>query len=394
MWGDEEYSSMPMPMLPPDEPQPYLEIRERFERRQNKDFAEWTSDERSDLLSRMRLGVRIPLADKWRAEFQYQYAHDLVWTRAKNFSTENSDLSLAYASGPVEGGELTIGRQKIAIGDQRLIGPFEWQNVGRSFDGFRWRGKDLDLWGAGIGMASPRPRYARLAGAGFSRGAGQTNLVYKHDEPAAGRTDIFTLDHLWKGRAGEFNLEFEGAVQTGKSAGLDHQAWAIHLAASRPIAEGITGYVEWNAASGGGDPSKSRTFDQLYPTNHNKYGIADMQGWRNMTELAAGINWKPKSGPSVQASYHLFALQNARDAWYGAGGAPNRGKFGIFRDATGAAGKNVGQEFDLDLSWALRHQITFQAGLAIFDPGSFVRTLNGGDARRQTWLYAQVSGKL
>ena len=45
--------------------------------------------------------------------------------------------------------------------------------------------------------------------------------------------------------------------------------------------------AEYNYASGDANPTDGRrgTFDQLYPTAHDKYGLADQVGWRNMHDV-------------------------------------------------------------------------------------------------------------
>jgi hypothetical protein len=80
-------------------------------------------------------------------------------------------------------------------------------------------------------------------------------------------------------------------------------------------------------------------------------------------------------------------LRDASDAWYGTSGA---NKFGgtVFVDPTGASGKDVGQEYDLDLTWSVDKKTDIRFGVAVFDPGSFVRNLSGkGD--NMTFGYLQ-----
>lgn len=385
---------MPLWMLPADEPlKPYSEVRERYEHRVDRDFSEERQDNGTDLLSRWRIGAKLSFGKGLQGEVQYQYAHGVACTSQRNFSTENSDLSLAYVDAPVNGGTLTVGRQKIALGDQRLIGPLEWANVSRSFDGVRFKTKQLDLWASNISVAAPRPRDLRLAAAGYKSRWGETNLIFKHDKPAAGDTDIWTLDHLvrrpWRG----VNFEFEGALQGGESAGTDHEAWAVHVAASKKLKPNIGIFAEANAASGGSRTDKSRTFDNLYPTNHNKYGTADLQGWRNMTEVVVGANWQPRKDVSAHISWHRFWLRDPADAWYGAGGAPNRGRFGVFRDPSGMSGTDVGHEFDVDVVWNASPTSSLSAGLAVFQPGQFIKGVNGGSATGQIWGYLAFQGR-
>jgi hypothetical protein len=368
---------------------PYFEVRERVERRLNRDFDSDIPDDRSDLLSRWRLGAELDLRHGWRAEAQVQFAHDLVWTPQRNFSLDHTSLSLAYVDGPTPVGRLTVGRQKIAIGSQRLVGPLEWANVPRSFDAARVRTPELDVFAASIGVARPRPEDARIAGVSHRSPAGLTNLFYKHDAHADGDIDVWTLNHWANRTAGPWMLNFEGALQGGKTRGKDHEAWALHARAGYRVDPRTTFHLEANAASGGETATTVRTFDNLYPTNHPFYGIMDLQSWRNMRELSVGMEHRVRPNVLLRATAHRFWLQDPRDAWYGAGGAPNRHAGGIFRDPTGLSGRHVGDELDLESVWTLDRRTTVSAGIAVFLPGTFVRNVAGSDDR-QTWGFVQV----
>jgi hypothetical protein len=377
--------------LPPQDLKinPYLEQRTRFERRIDRDFDRTTDDDRSDLLTRWRLGATLDFGGGVTGHLQYQYAHSVIWSSARNFSTENSDLSLAFLQFRAAGGLFTLGRQKIAIGQQRLIGPLEWANLSRGFEGARYQGGRWDLWASRIPYGAPRGNHVALAAVGYRSRYGETYAFYKNDPTPAGTVSHVTLNHNIRRQETCWNWGAEGALQLGRQAGQNHQAWAFHADAAKPLGPATRAFAEFNAASGGA-PGESRTFDQLYPTNHNKYGHADMQGWRNMLHLSVGFEHRLNPRLSAHVAYHRFWLQNARDAWYGAGGAINRGAAGAFHDPTGAAGNDVGQEIDLELNWSLSPNASVQAGVAAFMPGNFVRRLNNGRADTQIWFFVQA----
>lgn len=375
---------------------PTVEIRERFERRLNRDFDKTTPTDRSDLLTRIRVGADIQLDENVKANLTYQYAHNLAWTRAKNFSTEDSDLYLANVEFKENDWVITLGRQRLMLGDQRLLGPSDWGNVARSFDGIHVKKGDWRVFGAGIGVASPRPKNARIGGVVFKKNENEVALLYKHDSVAAGKIDIYTLNHIWKQKKDAWDFEFEGALQAGKNLGKDHEAWAIHAGAGYSLNNKTRLFVEVNSASGG-DPagSKSKTFDQLYGTGHNKYGIIDMVGFRNMNEIAFGVDYKPCNTVDTKTAVRIFSLQNAKDAWYGAGGSVNKGSGGIdFHDPTGMSGRDLGHEFDFELWWRYDKRTTLHTGFAVFYPGNFVKNLNSGKTDPQWWLFMMLSWKM
>jgi hypothetical protein len=361
---------MPLFHLPPFDitsVRPYVEMRERLESRTGRD----------DILTRIRVGANSQLSPKLTAELQYQFAYER--------STTHSDVSLAYLQLKAEGSAWTVGRQKIAIGNQRLIGPLEWSNVARSFDGVRVKANGWDLWAAKVGLSYPLPRDARLAAASYASTYGLSSLIADWD----GAQDIYTFDHLYDRKVNRWRMDFEGALQGGRNAGRRHEAWAVHGRAAYDLSVRHSLFIEANAASGGGTGNVSRTFNNLFPTNHPFYGIMDLQGWKNMNELALGLDLKARNDLLVRASWHGFSLRDSSDAWYGAGGAPNRFAGGTYVDPTGTSGRDVGNEIDLEAAWTVNKAFTLSGGVATFNPGTFVRKLSGnGD--RQYWGFLQA----
>ena len=122
----------------------------------------------------------------------------------------------------------------------------------------------------------------------------------------------------------DYNIEM--AVQRGSLAADDISAWAGHWLVGRTMTRASKTYRafgEYNYASGDETPGdgKRGTFDQLYPTPHDKYGLADQVGWKNIHHLRTGIEMRPQPRLTIGSSYHSFWLATARDALYTAGGA-------------------------------------------------------------------------
>ncbi len=115
----------------------YIDDRDRFERHINPTFFDAPDKNRSDLYSRLRIGVNYDNSPEWNARIEYQNSGDVFWTQAQNNSTNSSDLSLAYGKYTSGTFIATGGRQKIDLGEQRLIGSADWLNLARSFDAAR-----------------------------------------------------------------------------------------------------------------------------------------------------------------------------------------------------------------------------------------------------------------
>ncbi len=372
---------------------PNFEIRERFERRLDRDFAKPNSDNRTDYLTRIRVGATADYGKNWKFGLQYQYAHDWI-QKAPQFATdEGSDLSLAFAQHVTPSGTLTLGRQKIVLGSERLIGTGEWVNVSRSMDGIRYQSKDWDAFGFKIGVGQPKPTDVRIYGLAKTWKWGQTAAIYKHDFVNGRSLDIATLTHAMNRKFGDWTIDAEVAFQFGETRGKHQRAWAWHSSAKHPLGPKTQGFVEFNAASGGSNAETVMTFDNLYPTNHKFYGSMDLQGWKNMTEIAFGVVHQLNPKVDVSGHFHQFSLRDPADGWYGAGGSFNRGINGDFIDPTGQSGRDVGSELDLDVTFRYRKDTTIAGGIGMFNPGSFVKTLNSGNSDRQTWFYLQIGFK-
>lgn len=379
-----------IPALPPQifKITPVVEVRERLESRSNRDFLTSKPDNRTDLHSRWRVGAKM-VEKNLKAEIQFQYSHTSTRASAGNFTDESSDLSLAYFDVPFESGSLTIGRQRFAYGNARLLGSPDWGNVPRSFDGIRYKSPNWEAFAFRLGVGLPLPEHQRFFGAGYSKGAWALYALQKLDDTAAGRVSLTTLNPLYKTNSSGFAIDVEGAFQFGRSAGKDHRAWMLHANATRKLDQQTQVWVEANAASGGSSASRSLTFDQILASNHNKYGFMDMQGLRNMNHLAIGMNRVLAKGLDAKLALHTFSLRDPADGWYGAGGSLNTG----FIDPAGASGTDVGRELNLELNWVPKPNWSVIGGLGLFFPGGFIKSRNGGSADTQTWVYVGVAAK-
>lgn len=190
--------------------------------------------------------------------------------------------------------------------------------------------------------------------------------------------DFKTIGTRWAGKlpAG-FDYSIEMAAQTGRVGAEDLRAWAGHWLAgyAMPKATWKPRWIaEYNYASGDKDPLDSRrgTFDSLYPTPHEKYGMADQVGWRNIHHLRLGIEAKPHAGWTVYSNFHDWWLASPRDALYNAPGNA------IARVPDGSGGRHVGEEIDFGAAWTPTPQILAGAGIGHVFPGRFLKKATPG----------------
>ncbi|MGC8668179.1 MAG: alginate export family protein [Chthonomonadales bacterium] len=385
------------------------EWRLRYEARDAANFASRSGDSPKDELSRMRLGLLWEGANKSRIfiEPQWAYQNPHGGPGPTSIRLRDVDVLEGYASMVDHGRIWKIGRQTMKFGDSRLVGNLEWGNTGRSFDGIRLtlsdRHTSTDLFVMRLGLAPGKTNEPMLAG-----------LYSVARTGAAGSVDVYALNksvpltatteqNIWTlgvrpqyTFARRWDATLEAAYQLGAYAGRAVSAYAY--AAVVGYALPGRGHVRISAErdyATGGDPGGSglyRTFDQLFPTNHAHYGVADYVGWRNMEDWRIGAKGEPLPRLTLQVDGHFFRLPNASDYWYNAAGKPVTGVAGTpLRDPSGASGHDLGQEVDVVVVYSASKDCQLSGGWARFLPGRFVAATNGGHADPSDWFYVQTS---
>ena len=290
-----------------------------------------------------------------------------------------------------------LGRQELAFGEQRLVGHLNWANAARTFDAgratIRSRKGSVDLFAASVVRIMPGEwdksgNGNRFYGAYGSttalvpRGTVEPYLFHRRDRNVLGETGVratlqqTTAGGRWVGTMpGRVEYGVEAAHQSGSVGPDTISAWASHLQLKTPAfgpALRVTG--EYNYATGDSDRTDGTrgTFDQLYPTPHDKYGLADQVGWRNIHHVRAGVEIGRLRGLPISANYHSWWLASPTDALYLASGAE------LARIPTGAPDSHVGQELDLQITRALTPQLQLAAGYAYIRPGAFLKAATPG----------------
>ncbi len=299
-----------------------------------------------------------------------------------------------------------LGRQELAYGDGRLVGNSDWNNIARSFDAAKVSVADKrassDFFIAKLGLAANKATDPILTGIYTTIKVSTSTmediyLLYKtvRLSPST-RQDVFTFGTRPSARFARYaDATLEGAFQIGQSASRALQAAAF---------AGVVGYtapIRWSPRIGvefdyatGGDPSgtgTSRTFDQLYPSNHPFYGLMDYVGWRNMRDWRISFRANPAKRLTCTLDEHSFSLVDGRDFWYNAAGQPNVGISGHpLRDPSGASGTDLGTELDVSAAYQATPTINVSTGYGRFRPGRFQRLTNAGHADPADWFYAQT----
>jgi hypothetical protein len=335
---------------------------------------------------------------------------------------------------------LKVGRQELSYGEERLVGAFAWNNIGRVFDAAKvrwqnaWFGADFFTsrvvipederfnvnndydWFSGFYATSTLIPKNLLDVYFFARNASQQAISAEPSPqaPQPSARDIYTVGGRLKSKPGEFgNWDYllDGAYQFGNfrdrrlganSARLDHDAF---------MAVANVGYtftdtwatprlaVEYCYASGDSNPTNSthETFENLFPTNHKFYGYMDFISLQNIHDVRSILQLKPHPRLSVTVEGHAFWLADTHDNFYNVGGAPRGG-------ITTTPGNNyginptydsfVGTELDVIAGYALTRYAQLEAGYGHFFVGDYIASSLSSPAvgsKDANWVYAQVN---
>jgi len=308
------------------------------------------------------------------------------------------------------------GRQAIALGDQRLVGAFEWDNVGRSFDGGRLHIGDEDLslssWVAVIAeLGDQDDEDQHFTGAyGHARLSDALEIepyfmvldggeFMGPETGGGGDRTVFTAGGRVHGVIAEiFDYEVDGAGQWGEIGSDSIQdAWFIHASAgvTAPVAGKPRLAYAYNRGSGDDDPTDGEisTFTNLFPTNHKFYGYLDFFSLQNLENHRITASVRPCDGLKIQLDWHWFRLTEAEDAWYRASRMP------VARDPSGSSSRDAGQEVDVTVGYTFNEYLKLQLGYSHFLTGTFQRKAaqqglgtgtNATDFEDVDWVYLQA----
>lgn len=374
------------------------EFRERMEGTSNASYVSG----RDDLfwLSRFRFNTTVTPSKSLSFTVQVQDARvaKRTGTAAAPFKAP-VDVRMAFADLGATTGRVSarLGRQELVFGEQRLVGHVAWANAARSFDGarvtFRQKKVTLDVFATSVVRImqdewDKSGNGNRFMGAYASTAALipkstiEPYVFWRRDRNLRGETGVFANLHQttagvrWNGQLPKgFDYGVETAVQAGSLGSDSIGAWAGHFQMRTPaFGPSLRLVSEYNYASGDDDPTDGDrgTFDQLYPTPHDKYGLADQVGWRNIHHVRAGLEIARIKATPISANYHTWWLASATDGLYLANGTQ------FARTAAGAPDRHVGQELDIQVSRALTPQLQLAAGYAYIRPGAFLKAATPG----------------
>ncbi len=297
---------------------------------------------------------------------------------------------------------LRIGRQEIALANQRLIGVPDWSNTRRSSEGARLY---LAHGPLALEAVDARPlivrqfatnradstQHFRTLSLGNASGAKplapglpavwQAYWYEQAIHPLTGaRTYRITtggrVQWNWGGSKAALSraLEFEGAAQRGTVGARDIHAYFA-------VAEGT---LQWKRVHGapslalgveqasGENPNSTNTieaFSVLYPAAHAHGGYADVIGRTNTRELHVFSIWDPLAPLNLRLALYRFDRVRLDDAAYNKQNA-------IFPAAGTSRDRHIADELDLTGTYKVGNHIRVVAGYGLVAPGEFLERTN------------------
>ena len=348
-------------------------------------------------LNRLRLDIAVQPAPWVRFFFQGQDARVFgsVTGPDREDLRNTFDLRQAYVDFGTaeEGWQLRVGRQELALGDERLVGADNyWDCLGQAFDALR------------LGFAKPRFRVDAFTGfrvqparrrldpfdtasriSGLSvqiktRGNGvlEPYFLWKRGGDTLdllgnpGHRDVLTPGVRAQGdlpRSLDYNLEM--ALQRGHVVADGISAWAGHWELGwKPLGRDLGPRLglEYNFASGDRNPGDSRhgTFDDLYSANFNKYGMLEPTLWRNVRYPAIGVEIPITRRWTTYAGYRYFQLASVHDGLY-------RGGDQYLVRNPAATSAEVGSHVLVSTAYTHSAHWRLYAGYGYIFPGAYLR---------------------
>jgi hypothetical protein len=306
--------------------------------------------------------------------------------------------------------DLVAGRQMFSFGDERVIGPSDWLNMGRTFDTVRvdlhHPGVEVSIFAASVINAIDGQIDHHIEGNNIYGIYSSFTHLLRHTtiEPyllwrvAPSMTSLpetegrGNLSEVTGGArvAGtlfdNFDYDVEMNKQTGSLGPDTVDAWAGHWNAGYTFQEARIYprvFAEYNYASGNKNPNGTTwgTHDQIYPSSHDKMDFADQFGWRNIKDVRAGVDEKVAKKWTLTEMVDDFWLATRNDAVYASSGAIS------IAAHPGATSGHLGTELDLIAEYKQNRHVDYGFGFCHLFTGQYLNEATHGKDYNYPFAY-------
>lgn len=267
--------------------------------------------------------------------------------------------------------DITLGRQVLSYGNEVIVGPLDWNNVGRTFEGVKAR-KTHGLGWTDLFFSKIRDTNTTTAGAGDKDFAGLYNGFTFGETLRALDLYVFELrdstvdpvNRLWtygaraQSSIGAFDYKLEGTQQDGSTTG---QQGILEL--------GYTFDSKAKPRISAHGFFASEKYNPLYPTGHAYLGYADVFGRRNINGYWLQAKANVTESLMAQVDYHRFWRTTVNAAPYKVNGTTAIGA------AAASSSKELAQEIDLTLRYQIDKHVSVTGGAAYVLPGQYLKAI-------------------
>lgn len=337
---------------------------------------------------------------------------------------------------------LKVGRQILSYGEERLVGAFDWNNIGRNFDAIKvslnteWIAADFftsrevipqdgrfdtdndhELF-SGVYATTLKIPATVLDLYFLSRNASAQALtdVPSPQFPQPSARDIYTVGGRVTSRPGgicNWDYSVEGAYQFGSFRDTRAGAPTTRLRQDAFMAVVQGGYTftntwadprlgaEFDYGSGDDNPKDGThgTFDNLFPTNHKFYGSMDFVSLQNIIDAGMNLSLHPCSRVTTTLMGNFLWLADTHDSFYAVNGTPRGGTAttpGTGYGVNPTYNSFVGSELTAIAGWAVTSWAQLEGGYGHFFHGDYLSqtwSAAGFGARDADFAYAQLTFK-
>jgi hypothetical protein len=297
--------------------------------------------------------------------------------------------------------DLVGGRQMFSFGDERVIGPSDWLNMGRTFDTIRvdvhHPGVKVSIFAASVINAIDGQIDHHIEGNNIYGIYSSFTHLLRHTtiEPyllwrvapsltsppeADGRGNLSELTggaRVAGTLLDNFDYDIEMNKQTGSLGVYTIDAWAGHWNAGYTFSKSRSQprvFAEYNYASGNKNPNRYTwgTHDQIYASSHDKMDFADQFGWRNIEDIRAGVDEKVARRWTLTEMVNDLRLATKNDALYGSSGAIS------IAAHPRATSSHLGAEFDLIAEYKQNLHVSYGFGFCHLFTGQYLNEATPG----------------
>lgn len=302
---------------------------------------------------------------------------------------------------------ITIGRQKISYGENRVFGPGEWGNTGRwTWDALKLSYKDgsnfIDILGGGTKVHDPHKISIPFSQTEFWGGGLYAHYALNkvvNIEPfyaikKLGSADYAqTLDFTshWAGIR-FFNNDFHHFVydvtfnkEFGEERGKTIDAYGIlaklgYQFSSLPF-KPILCIRESYASGGKSTDIKIKTFDPVYGSKDSYYGRMNITSWSNLDDREIFVILFPANDMKIEINYHWFYIPVPDDVLLLGTLKLEFGKY------------HLGNEFNIYANYQILNQLQIVSVFGYFSPYD-VQLIKVNKAKDAKWFAFQMEYEL